>query len=140
MTTKTIGPSKSTTARAISAPYSSWRRRSDSGLPSNPDRLASTTTGRLPDADRMARATFLDDSGYSVPPAHSDGPSTGTPPSVGAVVDSIPIRVTAWPPMRDSQTTAVLASAMVRHRSRTASPSTRASMTERMANASFGPG
>ena len=45
---KTIGPSKLTMARPISAPYSSWRLRIDSGEPSKPDRLASTTTGRLP--------------------------------------------------------------------------------------------
>src|SRR4051794_25627257 len=45
-------------ARPISAPYSSWSWRSDSGDPSKPDRFASTTTGRLPLAALRARATF----------------------------------------------------------------------------------
>src|SRR5680860_1400722 len=48
MTQKTIGPSKLTMARPISAPYSSCILRSDSGEPSKPDRFASTTKGRLP--------------------------------------------------------------------------------------------
>ena len=64
---KTIGPSKLTMARPISAPYSSWRLRIDSGEPSNPDRLASTTSGRLPLAALIARAAFLDERGKSVP-------------------------------------------------------------------------
>jgi hypothetical protein len=54
-------------ARPISAPYSSCRLRIDSGEPSNPDRLASTTRGRLPDAALIARAAFFDDRGKSVP-------------------------------------------------------------------------
>ena len=36
ITQNTIGPSKLTIARPISAPYSSWMFRSDSGDPSNP--------------------------------------------------------------------------------------------------------
>ena len=62
-----MGPSKFTTARPISAPYSSCRLRMDSGEPSKPERLASTTTGRLPLAALIARATFFDDWGNSVP-------------------------------------------------------------------------
>ena len=54
-------------ARPISAPYSSWMLRSDSGEPSNPDRFASTTSGRLPLAALIARAVFFDDCGNSVP-------------------------------------------------------------------------
>ncbi len=64
---KTIGPSKLTMARPISAPYSSWSARIDSGDPSKPERLASTTRGRLPLAALIARATFLLDRGKSVP-------------------------------------------------------------------------
>ena len=67
MTQKTNGPRKLTTARPISAPYSSWSARIDSGEPSNPDRFASTTTGRRPLALLIARATFFDDFGNSVP-------------------------------------------------------------------------
>ena len=55
MTQKTIGPSKLTMARPISAPYSSWRLRIESGEPSKPDRFASTTSGRLPEAALIAR-------------------------------------------------------------------------------------
>ena len=40
------------------------------GEPSNPDRLASMTTGRSPLAALIARATFFDDSGNSVPADH----------------------------------------------------------------------
>ena len=72
-----MGPSKLTTARPISAPYSSCSRRMDSGEPSNPDRLASTTSGRLPLAALIARAAFFDERGNSVPAVHWDGPSTG---------------------------------------------------------------
>src|SRR5665647_2535066 len=71
MTQKTIGPLKLTMARPISAPYSSCIMRSDSGEPSNPDRFASTTRGRLPLAALMARAVFLDDLGNRVPAGHS---------------------------------------------------------------------
>ena len=67
MTQKTIGPSKLTIARPISAPYSSCRLRIESGDPSKPDRLASTTSGRLPLAALIARAAFFDDRGKSVP-------------------------------------------------------------------------
>jgi hypothetical protein len=41
--------------------------RIDSGEPSKPERLASTTSGRLPLAVLTARATFLEESGKSVP-------------------------------------------------------------------------
>ena len=61
MTQNTSGPSKLVTARPISAPNSSWRRRIDSGEPSKPDRLARTTTGRFPLAALIARAVFFDD-------------------------------------------------------------------------------
>src|SRR3954454_21735573 len=63
---KTIGPSKLTTARPISAPYSSCSWRSDSGDPSNPERFARTPSGRLPLAALIARAVFFDDLGNSV--------------------------------------------------------------------------
>src|SRR5919205_1318543 len=76
-TQNTIGPSKFTTARPISAPYSSCSLRIDSGDPSNPERFASTTTGRLPLAALMARAAFLDDCGKRVPAVHVSGPSVG---------------------------------------------------------------
>jgi hypothetical protein len=48
-------------ARPISAPYSSCSRRRDSSDPSKPEKLASTTTGRLPLVALMGRATFLND-------------------------------------------------------------------------------
>ena len=56
-----MGPLKFTTARPISAPYSSCSLRIDSGEPSKPERLARITTGRLLLAALMARATFLED-------------------------------------------------------------------------------
>ncbi len=80
ITQNTIGPSKFTTARPISAPYSSCSRRIDSGEPSKPARLASTTTGRRPEAALMARAILRDDCGKSVPALHEPGPSAGTEP------------------------------------------------------------
>src|ERR1035438_10756780 len=75
-----MGPLKFTTARPISAPYSSCSLRRDSGEPSNPDKLASSTTGRLPLAALIARANFFEESGKSVPALHSFGPSAGTKP------------------------------------------------------------
>src|SRR5919107_4269759 len=84
ITQNTIGPSKLTIARPISAPYSSWMLRSDSGDPSNPDRLASTTSGRFPLAALIARAAFFDDLGNSVPAVHDVGPSIGTRPRRGS--------------------------------------------------------
>ena len=80
---KMIGPSKLTMARPISAPYSSWMLRSDSGEPSNPDRFASTTSGRLPLAALIARAVFFDDLGNSVPEVNWSGPSAGRNPRRG---------------------------------------------------------
>src|SRR5699024_3940197 len=67
ITQNTIGPSKLTMARPISAPYSNWSLRIDSGEPSNPDRLASTTSGRFPEAALIARAVLREDWGNSVP-------------------------------------------------------------------------
>ena len=116
-THSTNGPSKLTIARPISAPYSNCSRRSDSGEPSKPDRLASTTTGRQPLAALIARATFFDDSGNSVPADHCAGPSAGVVPWRGSGRDSMPIIVTAWPPSRASYTTAISASAISGHRS-----------------------
>ena len=95
MTHRTNGPSKLTRALPISAPYSNCRRRSDSGEPSKPERLASITTGRLPLAALIARATFFDDSGNSVPADHWVGPSAGVTPWRGSGRDSIPRTVTA---------------------------------------------
>ena len=128
-----MGPSKFTIARPISAPYSSCRLRIDSGDPSKPDRLASTTRGRLPDAALIARATFLDDRGNSVPDVNVSGPSLGGNPARGMAFDSMPTTHTEWPPTRASITTAVSASAMPAQRStRSASWSQTAAMTERM--------
>ena len=97
-TQKTIGPSKLVIARPISAPYSSCRLRSDSGEPSKPERLASTTSGRLPLAALIARAVFFDDRGNSVPAVHVSGPSAGWEPRRGSGRDSMPSTVTGWPP------------------------------------------
>ena len=80
ITQNAIGPSKSTIARPISAPYSSCSRRIDSGEPSKPARLASTTSGRRPEAALIARAIFFEASGNSVPEVHCSGPSAGTVP------------------------------------------------------------
>src|SRR6266511_5029437 len=118
MTQNTIGPRKLTTARPISAPYSSCRLRIDSGEPSKPERLASTTTGRLPLAALSALATFLEDRGNSVPEVHWSGPSAGTKPCRGTGLDSKPITSTARPPRRASQTTAVSASRIPAQRSK----------------------
>src|SRR6266508_6637730 len=107
MTTNTIGPSKLVTARPISAPYSSCRDLIDSGEPSKPERLARTTTGRLPLAVLMARATFLDDWGKRVPDVQAVGPSPGTRPYLATGRDSKPMRHTGIPPTWASQTTAV---------------------------------
>ena len=133
MTTNTIGPSKLVTARPISAPYSSCRDRIDSGEPSKPERLASTTTGRLPLAVLMARATFFDDWGNRVPEVHTVGPSPGTSPSRATGLDSRPTRHTGIPPMWVSHTTAVSACCQRSHRSSGRwSASLTARMTERM--------
>src|SRR6185503_20177644 len=110
-TRKITGPAKFTTARAISAPYSSWSLRIDSGEPSKPDRLARITAGRTPLAALSARATFLLDSGNSVPPVHADGPSAGWSPPRSTLRLSIPIRLIGCPPRQASQTIAVSAPA-----------------------------
>ena len=91
---KMIGPSKLTMARPISAPYSSWMLRSDSGEPSNPDRFASTTSGRLPLAALIARAVFFDDRGNNVPEVNWSGPSAGRNPRRGMFRDSMPMIAT----------------------------------------------
>ena len=41
------------------------------------ERFAKITIGRLPLAALMARATFFDERGKSVPPVQDSGPSTG---------------------------------------------------------------
>ena len=94
ITKKTIGPLKLTTARPISAPYSSWRRRIDSGEPSKPERFASTTTGRLLLAALIARATFFEDAGNRVPEVQAVGPSAGMKPSRASGWDSNPSKQT----------------------------------------------
>jgi hypothetical protein len=135
MTQKTIGPSKLTMARPISAPYSSWMLRSDSGEPSNPDRFASTTSGRLPLQALTARAVFFDERGNSVPAVHWSGPSAGKLPRRGIGRDSMPSTVTGRPPRCASSTTVVSASAMPAQRSSTGwSWSLTARMTVRMSN------
>src|SRR5919199_3355230 len=96
-TQKTMGPSKFTTARPISAPYSSCSLLIDSGEPSKPDRLASTTSGRLPLAALIARAAFFDERGKSVPAVHVSGPSVGGDPLRPTRRHSIPDRETAGP-------------------------------------------
>src|ERR1044072_8501967 len=98
MTQNTMGPSKLTIARPISAPYSSWSLRIDSGDPSNPERVARTPTGRLPDAALIARAVFFDDCGNSVPAVYVSGPSVGGNPRRDTARDSMPIRHTGPPP------------------------------------------
>ena len=104
-------------ARPISAPYSSWAFRIDSGEPSKPDRFARMTRGRFPLAAFAARASFFDDCGKSVPAVHCSGPSVATKPTLGTGRDSIPTRQTGIPPSRASQTTATSASRIPCHRS-----------------------
>ena len=127
-----------TIARPISAPYSSWSRRSDSGEPSNPDRLARITSGRFPLAALIARAVFFDERGNSVPAVHWDGPSTGGNPCLGSDRDSKPITSTGWPPRCASSTTADSASAISVQRSRVGwSASTTPRSSERMSKGFF---
>ena len=54
----------------------------------------------------MARASFFDDSGNSVPADHCVGPSAGVRPYRGSGRDSTPRSETAWPPRRASHTPA----------------------------------
>ena len=132
-TQNTIGPSKLVMARPISAPYSSCSLRSDSGDPSKPERLASTTRGRLPLAALMARAVFREECGKRVPDVHWSGPSAGKLPRRGIGCDSMPRTETGCPPRWASCTTTVSASAMPAHRSSTGwSWSVTARMTVRM--------
>ena len=91
--------------------------RNDSGEPSKPERLASTTSGREPLVALMARAIFFDDIGNSVPEVHEPGPSAGTGPWRTRGRDSMPTMVTGQPPRWASHTTAVSASRMAAHRS-----------------------
>src|SRR3712207_7113397 len=113
-TQNTIGPSKLTTARPISAPCSSCSWRSDSGDPSKPDRFASTTSGRFPLAALIARAIFFDDRGNSVPAVNTVGPSIGVGPRRGSGRDSTPSSATGCPPRCASCTTTPSASSMSR--------------------------
>jgi hypothetical protein len=113
----------------------------DSGEPSKPARLASTTSGRRPDAALIARATFFEASGKSVPDVHWSGPSADTVPKRGSGRDSIPIMATGQPPTMVSHTTALSASAMLAQRSSgSASVSATARITERMSKAFLRPG
>ena len=141
MTQKTIGPRKLTIARPISAPYSSCHWRIDSGEPSKPARLASTTSGRRPPLELIARATFLEDFGNSVPEVHCAGPSAGVGPKRSIGCDSMPMTVVGQPPRWASQTTAASASRIRSQRSSGRwSESTTARMTERMSKACLRPG
>ena len=100
--------------------------------------MASTTSGRLPDAALIARAAFFDDRGNSVPAVHWSGPSVGKLPRRWIGRDSTPRTVTGWPPRWASRTTVVSASAIPAHRSSTAwSWSVTARMTVRMSNGFF---
>ena len=132
---------KLTIARPISAPYSSCSCRSDSGEPSKPDRLASTTSGRLPLAVLIDRAAFFDDRGNSVPAVNVVGPSTGTRPRRGSGRDSMPSISTGCPPRCASSATTPSASTMSTQRSSVGwSASATARMIERMSNGFLRPG
>ena len=141
ITQNAIGPSKLTIARPISAPNSSCRRRIDSGEPSKPARLASTTSGRRPDAALIARASFLEATGNSVPEVHWSGPSAGTAPKRCSGRDSMPSSATGRPPRRASHATAISASRIPAQRSSgSSSRSITARITERMSNGFLRPG
>ena len=132
---------KFTIARPISAPYSSCSCRSDSGEPSKPDRLASTTSGRLPLAVLIDRAAFFDDRGNSVPAVNVVGPSTGTRPRRGSGRDSMPNISTGCPPRCASSVTTPSASTMSTQRSSVGwSASATARMIDRMSNGFLRPG
>ena len=101
-----------------------------------------STTGRLPLAALSARATFFDDSGKSVPPVHSAGPSDGT---IALARDVAGSRCRSGrpgcPPRCASQTIAV--SAPDQRRQRSSQPpswSTSARITARIANGRLRPG
>ena len=129
ITTNTMGPLKFVTARPISAPYSSCQCRIDSGDPSNPDRFARTTSGRLPLAAVTARAVLRDACGKSVPDVQDGGPSAGTNPRRAIGRDSRPSMQTLIPPTRASQTTEF---SPPRQRSQRSSGSLSWSVTERI--------
>ncbi|NNL66579.1 MAG: carbamoyl-phosphate synthase subunit L, partial [Myxococcales bacterium] len=94
-----------------------------------------------PLAALIARATFFDESGKSVPAVHCSGPSAGTKPSRAMGVDSMPIRQTGAPPRCASQTTALSASRMSAQRSSGSwSPSTTARMMRRISKGFRRPG
>src|SRR5215470_877858 len=131
-----MGPRKLVTARPISAPYSSCHLRMLSGEPSKPVRLARTTTGRLPLAAFMARATLRDDCGKSVPDVQDEGPSAGTNPALAMLRDSRPIRHTGNPPIRASHTIALSA---LRHRAHRSNGAWSASVTARITDADHAP-
>src|SRR5579859_4959793 len=124
-----MGPRKLVTARPISAPYSSCHLRMLSGEPSKPLRLASTTTGRLPLAALIARATLRDDCGKSVPDVHDEGPSAGTNPALATLRDSRPMRHTGNPPTRASHT---IAPSALRHGAHRSNGTSSASLTARI--------
>jgi hypothetical protein len=79
--------------------------------------LASTTTGRDPEAALIARAVFFDDCGKRVPAVQVSGPSLGGNPRLGTGRDSMPMSDTGLPPRWASSTTDVSASAMPAQRS-----------------------
>ncbi len=113
------------TARAISAPNSSWRPFIERALPSKPESEASTTTGRMPDAALIALATLREPSGCSV-----EAESQWSPVSDLTGRASMPTTETGEPPTRLSQMIVPRASAMSVQRSSTgASRSTTAPIT-----------
>ena len=141
MTQNRIGPSNSTTALPISAPYSSCRSRIDSGDPSKPDRFATSTTGQIPLAARMARAALREEFGNSVPLIHTAGPSGGPGRRRGIGWDSMPTKQTGCPFIWPCIATVVSPPAMSAHRSSSgASWSLIARITSRIANGFLRPG
>ena len=72
--------------------------RIDSGDPSKPERLASTTSGRLPLVALIARAIFLEPCGKSVLDVQRSGPSAGMNPGRDRFCASNPSRQTGHPP------------------------------------------
>ncbi len=132
---KTIGPLKLVMARPISAPYSNCHLRIDSGEPSNPDRLAMTTSGRLPLVALIARAVLREACGKRVPEVHAGGPSAGTNPLRGSDRDDKPSMQTGMPPTVTSQTMEFSPSCQcIQRSSGWQSVSETERMTERMSN------
>ena len=103
--------------------------------------MASTTSGRRPDAALIARAIFFEASGNSVPALQLAGPSAETGPKRGSGRDSMPIIATGQPPRVASHTTAASASRIAAQRSSGSwSASATARITERMSNGFLRPG